>query len=61
MAYVGHLEYPANHPFAHSQISFGVKHPSSSSSESEKPKLEEESSTKPPAADSVPKDEEYEK
>jgi hypothetical protein len=56
MAYLGEIPYPPNHPFAHSQISFGMKRPSNSSSASETPKAEE-SSTKPPAADSIPKDE----
>jgi hypothetical protein len=57
MAWLGKVAINPNHPFAHSQISFGVKHPSNSSSESEKPKAAEESSSNQPllepAADST--------
>ena len=60
MAYLGEgpITLNPNHPFAHSQISFGMKRPDNLSSESEKPKAEEPS-TRPPAADSIPKDEEH--
>jgi hypothetical protein len=61
MAYVGKMEIHLNHPFAHSQVSFGLKRPGSSSSASEKPKPkpEESSSNQPPpepSPDSTPSD-----
>jgi hypothetical protein len=51
-----------NHPFAHSQVSFGMKRPGSSKSASEKPKVSAAAdSDKPlppekPAEDSTPLD-----
>ena len=52
MAYLGEkqgylAEVAPNHPFAHSQISFGVKPPTSSNAKSTTPS-KDESSTKPP-------------
>ena len=60
MAYLGRnkIPIPPNHPFAHSQISFGVKPPASLNSESEKLKAESSDSQQPaePAEDSTPLD-----
>jgi hypothetical protein len=68
MAYIGKVklaELAPNHPFAHSQISFGVKPPVSSSGKSKTPNKPEPSANPPlpnqvpdqelePAEDSIP-------